>query len=67
MALVPFTFEHVFYEDAALNDLLVGVELFIIGSDEEDHVELFVVGGVLVDEETIVRGEANEGASSTHK
>lgn len=31
------TFKHVFYEDAAFDDLLVGVELLVVGSDEEDH------------------------------
>jgi hypothetical protein len=31
------TLKHVLDEDAALNDLLVGVELFVIGSDEKDH------------------------------
>lgn len=33
-----FTFEHVFYKDAALDDFLVGMELFVVGGDEEDHL-----------------------------
>jgi hypothetical protein len=31
------TLEHVFDEDAALDNLLVGVELFIVRSNEENH------------------------------
>lgn len=33
-----FTFEHVFDEDAALDNFLVGMELFVVGGDEEDHL-----------------------------
>lgn len=36
------TFEHVFDEDAALDNFLVGMELFVVGGDEEDH---FVMRG----------------------
>lgn len=32
-----FTFEHVLDENAALDDFLVGVELFVVGCYEEDH------------------------------
>ena len=31
------TLEHVLDKDAALNDLLVGVELLVVGGDEENH------------------------------
>lgn len=31
------TFEHVFDENAAFDNFLVGVELFVVGCDEEDH------------------------------
>lgn len=32
-----FTFEHVLDEYAALDDFLVGMELFVVGGYEEDH------------------------------
>ena len=34
------TLEHVLDEDGALYDLLVGIELLVIGSDEENHFEI---------------------------
>ena len=37
-----FTLEHIFDEDAALDNFLVGMKLFVVGCDEEDH---FVMRG----------------------
>lgn len=34
---IRLTFKHVLDEHAALNDILLGRELFIIGGDKENH------------------------------
>lgn len=36
------TLEHVLDENGALDNLLVGIELLVVGRDEEDHFELWV-------------------------
>jgi hypothetical protein len=33
------TFQHVLYQNRALDDFLVGMELFIVRSNEKDHCE----------------------------
>jgi len=33
------TFKHVLDQDRALYDVLVGIELFVIGGDEENHCD----------------------------
>lgn len=35
---MDLTFEHVFDEDAALDNFLVGVELFVVRGDEKNHI-----------------------------
>lgn len=62
------TLEHVLDEDAALSDLLLNDELFVIGSDEKNHDDELKDGGCGIEwrmrrGEVVVGGERGSGSA----
>ena len=62
------TLQHVLDEDAALSDLLLNDELFVIGSDEKNHDDELKDGGCGIEwrmrrGEVVVGGERGSGSA----